>query len=489
MYGREPHTSHVCSIMSNTTLIYTDPVEQEWQDYLILEEREVITWSAARFPSEYASVEMDTVGEGFWKSSPEKHKAMSVGDVELNFIRKVFRELDKVLAPSFVETSPQDADITLMALLPDEPDNNGGWFNILSPYPSGTERGSKFGAATWYDATGTEFMDDWEMSTVVHEIGHALHLSHPGGVGGSKGNNPNFDIDDTIMSYNFAPEYGDANPVYFRDLDIHNLQHIWGSESNPAVPEWPATEKFPSVINQLPYSPPEVEQQVIIINDKQKNEEEKEIKASEEIIVVEGEVEVVDGAINLINQQKVEKGYFKIAKKITNKWWAKKVAKHIGRDSEMDLFIDDDRLAPGFKKFRKLGEPVALKEHETDFIYSTLDTITQSSGLDFNIVDDPLNADVVLSPKRMKKWDYYQDWPKSQDTWYLGWQNNGDGVLDIQEKNLFTQTLMTGIGFNNLPERSKYTTFDTIMSWNDEAYFGFTKADKIALENLWDSAG
>ena len=51
---------------------------------------------------------------------------MSVGDVELDYIRKVFRELDKVLAPSFVETSPQDADITLLTLLPDEPDNNGG---------------------------------------------------------------------------------------------------------------------------------------------------------------------------------------------------------------------------------------------------------------------------------------------------------------------------------------------------------------------------
>jgi hypothetical protein len=88
----------------------------------------------------------------------------------------------------------------------------------------------------------------------------------------------------------------------------------------------------------------------------------------------------------------------------------------------------------------------------------------------------------------MRKWEYFQDWPKKQDTWYLSWLNDGDGILDIQEKNLFTQVLMTAIGFTDLGEKSKYTTFDSVMSWNDEAYFGFTKADKIALESLWGSA-
>ena len=218
-----------------------------------------------------------------------------------------------------------------------------------------------------------------------------------------------------------------------------------------------------------------------------RSKKKKLIKGADNVLEVKGEVEEIDDLIKTINDRKVEKGYFKIAKKISNKWWAKKVSKHIGSDSEMDLFINDDRLAPGSKKFRQLGKSVALEKHETNFIYRTLDTISKSSGLNFNIVDDPLKADVVLSPKKMKKWEYYQDWPKHQDTWYLGWLNNGDGILDLQEKNLFTQVLTTSIGFTDLPERSKYTTFDTIMSWNDEAYFGFTKADKIALEKLWGS--
>ena len=473
--------------MSYSDLRFTDLTSQQWEQHVGA--RDVITWSAARFPSDYATVKLQQVGQEFWGSEySETHEAMSVGDVELNYIRKVFRELDKVLAPSFVETSPQDADITLMALLPDEPDNNGGWQNTLSPYPANTVRGPKLGVATWYDATGPEFMDDWEMAVVVHEIGHALHLSHPGGTGSSDGDNPNFDVDDTVMSYNDVPEYGYSQPVYFRDLDIHTLQHIWGSEPNPEDPAWPATENFPAVINQLPYAPPKIEEQVEMIDNTSTKEEEKIIKDAKEAIIVNEEAEGIDDVIKQLNERKVEKGYFKIAKKISNKWWAKKVAKHIGRDSEMDLFIDDDQLSPGSKKFRKLGKSVALERHERNFIYTTLDTISKSSGLDFNIVDDPLEADVVISPKKMKKWEYYQDWPKNRKTWHLAWLNNGDGVLDLQEKNLFTQVLMTSIGFKELPERSNYTTFDTIMSWNDEAYFGLTKADKIALEKLWGAA-
>ena len=103
--------------MSNSPLSFTDPVVQAWEQHV--GSRDVITWSAARFPSDYASVEIQQVGQEFWGGAwTETHKAMSVGDVELNYIRKIFRELDKVLAPAFVETSPQDADITLMALLP-----------------------------------------------------------------------------------------------------------------------------------------------------------------------------------------------------------------------------------------------------------------------------------------------------------------------------------------------------------------------------------
>ncbi len=47
---------------------------------------------------------------------------------------------------------------------------------------------------------------------------------------------------------------------------------------------------------------------------------------------------------------------------------------------------------------------------------------------------------------------------------------------------------MIAIGSTDLGEKRKYTIFDLIISWNDEAYFGFTMWDKIALDSLWGLA-
>ena len=54
--------------------------------------------------------------DSFWAPDSKTYPAVTVGDVETNFIRKVFRELDKLLEPEFIETSPEDADIILMGL-------------------------------------------------------------------------------------------------------------------------------------------------------------------------------------------------------------------------------------------------------------------------------------------------------------------------------------------------------------------------------------
>ena len=166
---------------------------------------------------------------------------------------------------------------------------------------------------------------------------------------------------------------------------------------------------------------------------------------------------------------------------------AKYVKWKIGKDSEMTVYINADETIIKNKKLEKLGKTVPLSDSELEFALSVLDDIDRFCGLDFAIVDNPKKADLILSPMKMKKWEYYM-LPGGKKTPMDGvWHNNGDGILDTQEKNLFTQVVMEKIGFRGLPDNKKnrYTTFDTIMSWDDDEYYGFTKADKMAMNNIW----
>ena len=154
----------------------------------------------------------------------------------------------------------------------------------------------------------------------------------------------------------------------------------------------------------------------------------------------------------------------------------------------MTIFINSDDTIIRNKKLNRLGKRVSLADSELQFYAHVLNDIDQACGLEFKILDNPRKADLILSPMKMKKWEYYGIWPdKKKESMHGVWLNDGDGVLDVKEKNLFTQILMEKIGFIGLPDnkKNKYTTFDTIMSWRDKSYYGFTKADKIAMNILW----
>ena len=60
-----------------------------------------------------------------------------------------------------------------------------------------------------------------EKGTIVHELGHALGLDHPGG----DPEHPAYDDRDTIMSYNIG---GDEAATWFSEADLAVLREIWG---------------------------------------------------------------------------------------------------------------------------------------------------------------------------------------------------------------------------------------------------------------------
>jgi len=66
----------------------------------------------------------------------------------------------------------------------------------------------------------------FDYGTLIHELGHALGLSHPYDFG----SHPMFSTDDTIMSYN-PGKLGWG--VSFTETDISVLQALWGIEDSP----------------------------------------------------------------------------------------------------------------------------------------------------------------------------------------------------------------------------------------------------------------
>ena len=138
------------------------------------------------------------------------------------YIRNIYKELDKIIDLDFQEQFNNDgSQIDIYAISSSssfkentvgqvikQETHEGGWFDLF-----------------WKKNIDNSDINSLEKSTLIHEIGHTLGLSHPK----NDPSNVKWNTQDTVMSYNKpAGSWSD----WFSNLDILALKNMWGREND-----------------------------------------------------------------------------------------------------------------------------------------------------------------------------------------------------------------------------------------------------------------
>ena len=137
---------------------------------------------------------------------------------EINIIDTTLKYLDSITGMALEEVAdPLNAQVTIFKARP-------GYYDDASTIGL-TESSNDGILVSWVEQN----RNDWrEYTTIQHEIGHLFALSHPYG----SGDNPLYDQDDTIMSYN--SEYYSVNG--FSDSDKAAMKALWGEDRKAFLP-------------------------------------------------------------------------------------------------------------------------------------------------------------------------------------------------------------------------------------------------------------
>ena len=142
--------------------------------------------------------------------------------IELDFIKSIFNRLDYFLDIDFEEMNHDDgSDIDIYSI----EYSSGLQNNALGQIISQTSNLGSWWDIFWKKTDEFEGLNSNDQNTIVHEIGHALGLSHPF----EDPFNKLWNSSDTIMSYNIGPNGWNT---WYSDADIQALLNIWGREND-----------------------------------------------------------------------------------------------------------------------------------------------------------------------------------------------------------------------------------------------------------------